>query len=145
MEGYGYYIRAIAFGMRYANDQSLADYGITNQQARLLGDIHDSIKNRSEISRKALSETMGLSGPSITSLLNGLEKNGFIIRQQGDEDGRTMKIEITDKSIQLIDETENIFAETEQKLLQGFTNEQKKAFLELLIKAYENIGTSNRA
>lgn len=145
MEGYGYYIRAIAFGMRYANDQRLVDYGITNQQARLLGDIHDNIKNRSEISRKALSETMGLSGPSITSLLNGLEKNGFIIRQQGDEDGRTMKIEITAKSMKLIDETENIFAETERKLLQGFTTEQKEAFLELLIKAYENIGTNNRA
>lgn len=145
MEGYGYYIRAIALGMRYSNDQSLADYGITNQQARLLGDIYDSIKNRSEISRKALSETMGISGPSITSLLNGLEKNGFIIRRQGDEDGRTMKIEITEKSIQLIDETENIFAETEGKLLLGFTNEQKKAFLELLIKAYKNIDTSNRA
>lgn len=145
MEGYGYYIRAIALGMRYSNDQSLADYGITNQQARLLGDIYDSIKNRSEISRKALSETMGISGPSITSLLNGLEKNGFIIRRQGDEDGRTMKIEITAKSIQLIDETENIFAETEGKLLLGFTNEQKKAFLELLIKAYKNIDTSNRA
>lgn len=145
MEGYSYYIRAIALGMRYANDLSLADYGITNQQARLLGDINDCIKNSGEISRKALSETMGLSGPSITSLLNGLEKNGFIIRQQGDEDGRTMKIEITTKSMQLIDETENIFAETERKLLLGFTNEQKKVFLELLIKAYENIGTSNRA
>ncbi|MDF2879347.1 MAG: transcriptional regulator, MarR family [Clostridia bacterium] len=145
MEGYGYYIRAIAFGMRYTNDQSLTDYGITNQQARLLGDIYDSIKNGREISRKALSESMGLSGPSVTSLLNGLEKSGFIIRQQGDEDGRTMKIEITAKSMQLIDETENIFAETERKLLQGFTNEQKIAFLELLVKAYKNIGTSNRA
>lgn len=145
MENYGYYIRAIAFGMRYANDQSLADYGITNQQARLLGDIYDSIKSGSEISRRSLSESMGLSGPSVTSLLNGLEKNGFIIRQQGDEDGRTMKIEVTSKSMKLIHETENIFAETERKLLQGFTKEQKKAFYELLIKAYENIGNGNRA
>ncbi len=145
MEGYDYYIRAIAFGMRYQNDLSLTAHGITNQQARLLGDIHDRIKTGSEISRKALSESMGISGPSVTSLLNGLEKSGFILRHQGDEDGRTMRIEMTAKARKLIDETENVFEETEQKLLQGFTDEQKKAFLKMLQKACENIDVNNRA
>lgn len=145
MEGYDYYIRSIAFGMRYQSDQSLTAHGITNQQARLLGDIHGRIKSGSDISRKSLSEAMGISGPSVTSLLNNLEKGGFIIRQQGDEDGRTMRIVITMKAMKLIDETENVFEETEQKLLQGFTDEQKKAFLEMLQKACENIGITNRA
>ena len=140
MKGYEYYIRAIAYGMRYANDQNLAAYSITNQQARLLGDIHDRLERGNEISRKSLSEAMGLSGPSVTSLLNGLEKNGFIIRHQGDEDGRTMRIDITAKAMTLINETENVFAETEWKLLAGFTEGQQKMFLEMLQKAYENIG-----
>ena len=144
MEGYDYYIRGIAYGMRYANDQNLTTYGITNQQARLLGDIHDRLASGNEINRKSLSEAMGLSGPSVTSLLNGLEKSGFIIRLHGDEDGRTMRIEITAKAIKLIDEMKNVFVETEQKLLQGFKDTEKKAFLEMLQKAYKNIGMSNR-
>jgi DNA-binding MarR family transcriptional regulator len=139
MKKYEYYIRAIAYGMRYANDQNLVTHGITNQQAQLLGDINDKLKKRSEVSRKSLSEVMGLSGPSITSLLNGLEKNGFIIRQQGDADGRTMRIDITEKAVGLIDETENVFAKTEQKLLEDFTDEQKKIFFEMLQKAHKNI------
>ncbi len=143
MDGYNFYIRSIAYGMRYSNDQNLTAYGITNQQARLLGDIYDRIESGKEISRKALSKAIGISGPSITSLLNGLEKSEFILRQQGDEDGRTMQIKITAKAMKLINEMENVFEETEQKLLQGFTNEQKKAFLEMLQKAYENIGISN--
>ncbi len=143
MDGYDYYIRSIAFGMRYANDQNLTTYGITNQQARLLGDIYDRIESGKEVSRKALSKAIGISGPSVTSLLNGLEKNDFILRQQGDEDGRTMQIKITAKAMKLINEMENVFVETEQKLLHGFTDEQKKAFLELLKKACENIGISN--
>lgn len=143
MDGYDYYIRSIAYGMRYVNDQRLTSYGITNQQARLLGDIYDRIENGKEISRKALSKTIGISGPSVTSLLNGLENSKFILRQQGDEDGRTMQIKITAKAMKLINEMENVFVETEQMLLQGFTDEQKKAFLEMLQKAYENIGISN--
>ena len=144
MENYDFYIRTIAFGMRYACDQSLAAHGITNQQARLLGDIHDLLESGSAISRRALSAAMGLSGPSVTSLLNGLEKNGFILRQPGDEDGRTMRIEITAKAGHLIDETEKIFAATEKKLLQGFTEEEKKVFLKMLQKACENIGIAKR-
>ncbi len=143
MSGYDYYIRSIAFGMRYTNDQNLITYGITNQQARLLGDIHDRIESGKEISRKALSKAIGISGPSVTSLLNGLEKSEFILRQQGDEDGRTMQIKITAKAMKLINEMVTVFEETEQKLLQGFTDEQKKAFLEMLQKAYENIGLNN--
>ncbi len=143
MDGYDYYIRSIAYGMRYANDQRLTSYGITNQQARLLGDIHDRLKSGKEISRKALSNEIGISGPSVTSLLNGLEKSEFIYRQQGEEDGRTMQIRITEKAMKLINEMENVFVETEQKLLQGFTDEQKKAFLEMLQKACRNIGISN--
>ena len=143
MDSYDYYIRSIAFGMRYVNDQNLNTYGITNQQARLLGDIYDRIESGNEISRKALSKAIGISGPSVTSLLNGLEKSEFILRQQGDEDGRTMQIKITSKAMKLINEMENVFVETEQKLLQGFTDEQKKVFIELLKKACENIGISN--
>jgi MarR family transcriptional regulator, repressor for mepA len=143
MESYDYYLRSIAHGMRYYCDQNLDLYGITNQQARLLGDIYDILESGRELSRKTLSEAMGLRGPSVTSLLNGLEKNGFIVRQQGDEDGRTMQIEITTKAKLLIEEYENVFAQAEEKLLQNFSDEEKKSFMKLLKKAYENMALPN--
>ncbi|MDR2695992.1 MAG: MarR family transcriptional regulator [Deltaproteobacteria bacterium] len=145
MADYDHYLRAVAIGMRHANDQSLAAHGITNQQARLLGEIYERIESRGEISRKALGEAMGIRGPSVTSLLNGLENSGFIVRRPGDKDGRTMQLEITAKAMRLIDETARVFAESERRLLQGFTEEQEKSFLELLQKAYRNIGIGSRA
>ncbi len=137
--GYDFYIRGIGHNMRYANDQSLTGYDITNQQARLLGEIYDRLESKLEISRRILSKAMGLSGPSVTSLLNGLEKKGFIIRHAGNEDGRTMQIEITAKAQKLVDETEDIFTGTEEKLLDDFSDEEKKIFLKLLKKAYKNL------
>lgn len=136
---YGFYIREIGRSMRYSNDQELLDYSITNQQARLLGEIHNRLINNLEISRLILSNLMKLSGPSITSLLNGLEKNGFIVRHTGSEDERTIIIEITSKAQNLIDKSNEIFQETEKKLLQGFSDEEKKIFLKLLEKAYTNM------
>jgi DNA-binding MarR family transcriptional regulator len=136
---YDYYIRGIGFGLRHRNDQKLASHRITNQQARLLGEIMDIQNARQEISRKSLSDLMQLSGPSVTSLLNGLQKNGFIIRRAGDDDGRTTQIELTEKAKELVVEMQSVFDETEKQLFTGFTDEQKNTFLELLKMAYENI------
>ena len=50
-----------------------------------------------------------------------------------------MQIEITSKAMKFIDETNDIFTGTEEKLLCDFTEEEKEIFLELLKKAYKNI------
>ncbi|WP_130891905.1 MarR family winged helix-turn-helix transcriptional regulator [Fusobacterium ulcerans] len=137
--GYDFYIREIGHNIKYTNDRKLLDHNITNQQARLLGEIYNRLTNNLEISRLILSNLMNLSGPSVTSLLNGLEKNGFIIRHPGSEDERTIIIEITSKAQKLIDKSNDIFKETEKKLLYNFSNEEKKIFLKLLEKAYLNM------
>ncbi|RFZ78007.1 MarR family transcriptional regulator [Lacrimispora amygdalina] len=72
-----FYIKNIAHVLRYKNDQKLAAYDITEPQARLLGHIDGAQRSGKEISRRYLSGAMQISGPSVTSLLNSLEKNGF--------------------------------------------------------------------
>lgn len=136
---YDFYIREIGRSMKYNNDQKLFDDNITNQQARLLGEIYSRIINNQEISRLILSDLMNLSGPSITSLLNGLEKNGFIVRHVGSKDERTIIIEITSKAQKLIDKSNDVFRGTEEKLLRNFSDKEKRIFLELLKKAYINM------
>lgn len=136
---YDFYIREIGRSMKYNNDQKLFDDNITNQQARLLGEIYSRIINNQEISRLILSDLMNLSGPSVTSLLNGLEKNEFIVRHVGSKDERTIIIEITSKAQKLIDKSNDVFRETEEKLLRNFSDKEKRIFLELLEKAYINM------
>lgn len=136
---YDFYIREIGRSMKYNNDQKLFDDNITNQQARLLGEIYSRIINNQEISRLILSDLMNLSGPSVTSLLNGLEKNGFIVRHVGSKDERTIIIKITSKAQKLIDKSNDVFRETEEKLLCNFSDKEKRIFLELLEKAYINM------
>lgn len=134
-----FYIRNLATAIRLINDQKLLAFGITNQQARLLGAIRRSLFDGVNINRKYLEELMGLRGPSVTSLLNGLEKNGFITRYTAKEDGRAMKISVTEKGDQIIDEINQVFADTEHQLLSGMAEGEKKTFIALLHRALVNI------
>ena len=132
-------IKNIGQGIKYTNDKKLAEYELTNQQGRLLGAIFNGLKDGKNLNRKYLEDVMELRGPSVTSLLNSLEKNGFILRLATKEDGRARQIVVTEKGKQLVDEMEEVFEATEQKLLNGMTKTEKAELKRLLMMVYENI------
>ncbi len=132
-------IKNIGQGIKYTNDKKLAEYELTNQQGRLLGAIFNGLRDGKNLNRKYLEDVMELKGPSVTSLLNSLEKNGFILRLATKEDGRARQIIVTEKGKQLVDEMEEVFEETEQKLLNGMTKTEKTELKRLLMMVYENI------
>ena len=137
---YDFNIRNLAHGMRYVNDRKVAEYGLTYPQAWLLAVIYDGQRIiEAEVNRKYLEEVTLLKGPSVTSLLNGLEKNGFIQRSANAHDARNTDIELTAKGNGLIDGMKHFFAETEKLLLRGMTGEERETFLRLLEKAAANI------
>ena len=138
-----FYIRNLATATRLINDQKLLAFGITNQQARLLGAIRRSLFDEVNISRKYLENLMGLRGPSVTSLLNGLEKNQFIVRYTAKEDGRAMQIRVTEKGDKIIDEINQVFAATEQQLLSDMTEAEQDTFMNLLHRALVNISSEH--
>ena len=55
------------------------------------------------------------------------------------EDGRARQIIDTEKGKQLVDEMEEVFEATEQKLLNGMTKTEKTELKRLLMMVYENI------
>ena len=138
-----FYIKNIAHVLRYKNDQRLAAYDITEPQVRLLGHIAGALKSNQEINRRYLSMAMQISGPSVTSLLNSLERNGFIIRRSGNEDGRTITIELTEKSKKLLSEMSGILNEITAEMLTGFSEEEKTIYLNFLKRTFENLGVES--
>ena len=134
-----FYIRSIATFLRCMNDQKLSEFGITNQQARLLGAIRRSLHDEATISRKFLEDMMGIRGSSVTSLLNGLEKKGFIARYPAKDDGRAIQIQVTEKGERIMAEINQILADMEEQLLSGLTEDEKILFTTLLYKVFTSI------
>lgn len=81
---------------------------------------------------------MNLRGSSITSLLQRLEKKGFIVRISGDEDGRTKQLQITEKGEKLIEEMEAVFQNVESIILQNMNEDEKESYKRLLKISYKN-------
>lgn len=138
-----FYIKNIAHVLRCQIDQKLAVYHVTEPQVRLLGHIQGGQSIGHEISRRYLSEAMQLSGPSVTSLLNSLEKNGLITRRTGSEDGRTMQIDLTEKATDVLKVTMEIMHDVPDVLLTGFSEGEKSIFLDFLKRVYENVGNNS--
>jgi MarR family transcriptional repressor of mepA len=139
MYPYSLYIKVIAQRVREIIDQLLKDHGLNSSQAILLSHIHQSIEEHIEINRKYLEKTMALSGPSVTNLLNGLEKFGFITRNSNPTDGRNLRIDITGKAKQFLSERSNAFSKSEELITQGMSDAEKAMFVSLLTRAFKNV------
>ncbi len=72
--------------------------------------------------------------PSVTSLMNGLEKKGLIVRKDHPEDGRFKLIYLTDEGVRTADETERFAADVENKVKAGLTPEEFDSLKKLLVK-----------
>ncbi|SHI21482.1 MarR family winged helix-turn-helix transcriptional regulator [Desulfosporosinus lacus] len=136
---YSLYIKLIAQKLREVTDQLLIDYGLNTSQAILLWHINQSIEKNIEINRKFLEKTMALSGPSVTNLLNGLEKAGFITRNNNPADGRNLSIDVTAKAKQLINEKSTALSKSEELATRGMSDAEKAMFVSLLTRAFENV------
>ncbi|WP_155477057.1 MarR family winged helix-turn-helix transcriptional regulator [Heliobacterium mobile] len=136
---YHFYLRNIVHNLKLILDEHLIPHGITNQQARIVGHIGDCEEKGCSICQKDIELAMGLKGSSITSLLQGLEKNGFVKRSTSVSDGRAKVLSLTTKGEDLIDEFNDVFRDMEHRIVLGMTAEQKRLFLELLQLVSKNL------
>lgn len=134
-----YFIRNIAHLMANMQNRCLTMFGLTNQQARILMYIDKNIRKQRNIKRKDLEDFLNLKGSSVTSLMHGLEKNGFIERAQSSKDARRKELMLTSKAKSLVEQMDLIFEATDNQLQEGMTEEEKMTFRLLLGIAHNNI------
>lgn len=135
-----FYIRSIGHNIKRLLDERLIPYDITNQQARIVGYIGDNEESGNSISQKDIEMAMGLKGSSITSLMQGLERKGFILRSSSAIDARTKELSLTSKGQELINEFKEVFDETEDRITRHMTEEQRETFLQMLQLVNKNVG-----
>jgi DNA-binding MarR family transcriptional regulator len=126
--------------MANMQDRCLTLYGLSNQQARILMFLaKHNVRGQRHIKRKDIETFLNLKGSSVTSLMNGLEKNGFVERVQSDDDARRKILSLTDKSREIVKQMDMIFEATDNQLQEGMSEEEKMTFRLLLGIAHNNI------
>jgi MarR family transcriptional repressor of mepA len=131
--------RSIAIRAKKYMDRRLAQYELTHQQGHIIGFIYGETKKGKTVCQHDLQERFEVTGASVTSLLQGLERKGYILRRASESDARVKELIVTEKGQALISQFSTVFDNAEEWLLQGFSEEERMILISLLRRMLKNM------
>lgn len=115
----------------------LAPYRLSEGRFVLLFLLHGQADG---LSPHELAERAGVTRATITGLLDGLERDGFIARRPGLEDRRRIAVALTDTGRKTAHALFDEHAEWIATLFAGFTAEERNVLNGLLQRIWNNLG-----
>lgn len=112
---------------------------LTGIQALVLHYIITESETRN-IFPKDLEEFLEIKPSSVTSLINNLERNGYLRRESMADDGRYKKLVLTDKTIKIQDKIMNRIDDYMKSMFVGISDEDLKVFEKVIMQMTMNIG-----
>lgn len=125
-------IVTIGMKIRSMANIRLSELDLNAQQGQMMGYIFEN--QDKGIIQKDLADHFNRKGATITSMLQGLEKKGYIKRVIPEDNERQKKIYLLKKGSDLVEEFNEIFMEVEKKITHGLTEEESNNFMKLLLK-----------
>ena len=116
--------------------------GLTGLQARILGFIEFNNSQGQDIFQKDIEVEFKIRRSSVSSVIDNMEKNGFIIRKSVENDARLKKIVLTEKATSLGAQHRKTVTKFEKSLMENMTKEEIATLKALLNKVAENIENS---
>ncbi len=116
------------------------DMNLNRSSAGVLFTLHQ----RKTISQKELAEQLNVTAPSITSLIQKMEKSGYISRRPDEQDQRVMRLSLTEKGESLVQSVKDVSDRMEQILLEGMSLEERLLFRRLMLQVNENLDNYER-
>jgi len=130
-------LRSITTKSKRKADAKISSYGLNSQQGRMISYIADH--EDEGLIQKDLEKVFQRRGASITSMIQGLEKKGFVVRRISPKDERQKLLSTTLKGKELIDEFDRLFEEIEASISVCLSPEELKEFYRLLTKVDKNM------
>jgi MarR family transcriptional repressor of mepA len=125
-------IVTIGMKIRSMANIRLSELDLNAQQGQMMGYIFEN-QDKGVIQRD-LADHFNRKGATITSMLQGLEKKGYIKRVIPEDNERQKKITLLKKGSDLVEEFNEIFMEVEKSITQGLNEKESETFMKLLIK-----------
>ena len=129
--------REIGIKIKREADLRLSELGLNSQQGQMIGYIYEN--QDKGVIQKDLAEKYLRKGASITSMLQGLERKGYIERIIPTKDERQKNIYVLEKGANLVEEFNVIFSDVETKLTKNLTKEEADLFMKILIKVRNSL------
>lgn len=134
---YGHLLRILHWCTDQTMTASLEKMELTAAQGHIMGYL--SHQKEPPCPRDFEAE-FHLSHPTVSGLLSRLEQKGFISLRPDPHDRRCKRVFIQPKGLQCNQTMYQTILETEERMVQGFTPEEKEQFAAFLQRAIANMG-----
>ena len=134
----GKIINCISNRLRNRSQAVHMELGIGSAQGKVLNYILVESENH-PVYQKEIEEEFGLRPSTATETLKNLEQAELICRVPESEDGRYKKIVFTEQARKIEHILRKEIMESEELLLQGITEEERKEFLRIAEKMLRNL------
>lgn len=114
---------------------NVKESGLTLGQPKVL----DYLKEHNGAVQKEIASACHIELASLTTILNGMEKKDLIIRKMTVGNRRSLYVFLTEKGWKQAGRIKEEFDKIEASALQGFTENEKKALNDYLVRIYENV------
>jgi DNA-binding MarR family transcriptional regulator len=119
-------------------EKAATEHGLTRTQAMLIRYLEVESQKR-EVFQKDVEKEFCIRKSSVTSVIQLLERNGYIIRESVHEDARLKKILLTDKAREVNNIIREGLEKREAKFYQALTSEEVESFFRIMDKISSTI------
>jgi len=125
----GFNIQRVYVFLRRELHRALAEYNLTSEQWQILVAL---LHSKCELNQSDLGEICLKDRPTVTRMLQVLERDGWIERNRNKSDARTVRIQVTEKSRQMKTRVKSKLLEVHKKVFKDLSPEQEENLLSLL-------------
>lgn len=111
---------------------------ITAAQKRVIIYLYEQ-KDNGDIFQRDVEQYLSIRRPTATRMINNMEENGLVRRENVEYDGRLKKLTLTQKSIDMYNEIFNEIDIVERNMTRGLTEWEKQEFLRIARKIRKNL------
>lgn len=128
-------LHAVTQSLDSLRDEALAKYGLSQGKLYVLVYLlNEEMMRHESPSPSEIADGLGVTPATVTGLLDGLERDGFIERHPHQQDRRALTIRMTNQSRRFLDEYMPTQARQLTTWLSGLDSEERRTLMALLDK-----------
>ncbi|NEX61988.1 MarR family winged helix-turn-helix transcriptional regulator [Noviherbaspirillum galbum] len=130
-------LKRVYLALRRALEETVKPFGFTGGQF----DVLQILMHEDALEHRELQRRLAVTSPTLTNVIDVLERNGHVRRSVSDGDARAKSIRMTDEARKVC--YSDAFCEAGDRLVErmfhGFTTEERAQFIKLLNRVEQNL------
>ena len=130
-------LKSTYLALRRALEHTVKPFGFTGGQF----DVLQVLMHEPELEHRELQRRLAVTSPTLSNVLDGLERSGHVFRQPSDHDARVKNVAITDSARGVC--YSKAFCDAGDRLVEamfkGFTAQERASFTQLLARMQKNL------